>query len=109
MSLLVVGISYRTAGVALLERVTVPVGEQPQMLTRLLGQEYLGEALVLSTCNRVEVYTAASTFHGGLADIGAVLAERAGLPVAELAPHLYVRYEAEAVRHAFRVAAGLDS
>jgi glutamyl-tRNA reductase len=65
--------------------------------------------VVLSTCNRVEVYAAVSAFHGGLTEIGALLAERAGCPVADLAGHLYVRYDAEAVRHAFRVAAGLDS
>jgi glutamyl-tRNA reductase len=65
--------------------------------------------VVLSTCNRVEVYAGVSAFHGGLADIAAVLAERAGVPAAELAPHLYVHVEAEAARHAFRVASGLDS
>ncbi len=110
MNLLAVGVSHRTAGVSLLERLTVAADDQlPALLGRLLAQEYLGEALVLSTCNRVEVYAAVSAFHGGLAEIGAVLAERAGCPVAELAPHLYVHYDADAVRHAFRVAAGLDS
>jgi glutamyl-tRNA reductase len=69
----------------------------------------VGEALVLSTCNRVEVYASVSAFHGGLADVGAVLAERAGCTIAELAQHLYVSYDVEAVRHAFRTAAGLDS
>src|SRR5262249_39282151 len=62
-----------------------------------------------STCNRVEVYASVSAFHGGLADIGTVLAERAGCSVTELAPHLCVSYDADAVRHAYRVAAGLDS
>jgi glutamyl-tRNA reductase len=109
VNLLVVGVSHRTAGVSLLERLAVTADQTPQLLTRLLAQEYVGEALVLSTCNRVEVYAAVSAFHGGLADIGAVLAERAGCSVADLAPHLYVNYEVDAVRHAFRVAAGLDS
>jgi glutamyl-tRNA reductase len=109
VNLLVVGVSHRTAGVSLLERLAVAPDQTPQLLTRLLSQEYVGEALVLSTCNRVEVYASVSAFHGGLADIGAVLAERAGCPVSELAQHLYVNYDADAVRHAFRVAAGLDS
>jgi glutamyl-tRNA reductase len=109
VNLLVVGVSHRTAGVALLERLAVTPDQTPELLTRLLAQEFVGEALVLSTCNRVEVYAAVSAFHGGLADIGAVLAERAGCAVADLAPQLYVSYEADAVRHAFRVAAGLDS
>jgi glutamyl-tRNA reductase len=109
VNLLVVGVSHRTAGVALLERLAVTADRTPELLTRLVAQEYVGEALVLSTCNRVEVYAAVSAFHGGLADIGAVLAERAGCSVADLAPHMYVNYDVDAVRHAFRVAAGLDS
>jgi glutamyl-tRNA reductase len=109
VNLLLVGVSHRTAGVSLLERLAVTPDQTPDLLTRLLAQEYVGEALVLSTCNRVEVYAAVSAFHGGLADIGAVLAERAGCAVSDLAPHLYVSYDADAVRHAFRVAAGLDS
>jgi glutamyl-tRNA reductase len=109
VNLLVVGVSHRTAGVPLLERLTVAPDQTAALLTRLLAQEYVGEALVLSTCNRVEVYASVSAFHGGLADIGAVLAERAGCSVNELAQHLYVSYDADAVRHAFRVAAGLDS
>jgi len=109
MNLLAVGVSHRTAGVSLLERLTVTADQLPPLLARLLAQEYVGEALVLSTCNRVEVYAAVNAFHGGLGDIGTVLADLAGCPVAELAPHLYVHYDAEAARHAFRVAAGLDS
>jgi glutamyl-tRNA reductase len=109
VNLLVVGVSHRTAGVPLLERLAIPADQLPRVLGRLCAQEYLGEAMVLSTCNRVEVYAAVSAFHGGLVDIGAILAERVGCPVTELAPHLYVRYDVEAVRHAFRVAAGLDS
>jgi glutamyl-tRNA reductase len=109
MNLLVVGVSYRTAGVPMLERLTVASEQLAPLLDRLLAQEYLGEALVLSTCNRVEVYAAVTAFHGGLSDIGAVLAGRAGRPVNELAPHMYVHYDVDAVRHAFRVAAGLDS
>src|SRR5262249_42203090 len=109
MSLLVVGISHHSAGVDLLERVTVAPETTAEVLARLLAQPSVSEAVVLSTCNRVEVYAAVSAFHGGLAEIGAVLAERAGQPVSELAPHLYVHYGADAVRHALRVAAGLDS
>jgi glutamyl-tRNA reductase len=109
VNLLVVGVSHRTAGVALLERLAAAPDQTPKLLSRLLSKEYVAEALVLSTCNRVEVYAVVSAFHGGLADIGAVLAERAGCAVTELAPHLYVSYDVDAVRHVFRVAAGLDS
>ncbi|WP_432834628.1 glutamyl-tRNA reductase [Dactylosporangium sp. CA-092794] len=109
MNLLVVGLSHRTAGVPLLERLALTNGEASEMLADLMAQPYVDEAVVLSTCNRVEVYAAVTAFHGGLADIGGVLATRAELPVNELAPQLYVHYEVDAVRHAFRVAAGLDS
>jgi glutamyl-tRNA reductase len=109
VNLLVVGISHRTADVALLERLTLGPGELPDVLTELLAQPYVREALVVSTCNRVEVYAVVASFHGGLADVGTVLAERAGVTVTDLAGRLYAHYGVEAVRHAYRVAAGLDS
>lgn len=109
MNLLVVGVSHHTAAVELLERLAVPVEQTPELLRRLLQSPYLGEAVVLSTCNRVEVYAAVSSFHGGLTEIGTALAERAGVTLAELTPALYVHYDADAVRHTLRVAAGLDS
>ncbi len=109
MNLLVVGVSYRNAPVAVLERLAVPSAEVPQVLASLLRQEYVSEALVLSTCNRVEVYAGVSAFHGGLADVGAVLAARAGCTPGELAQYLHVHYDTEAVRHAFQVVTGLNS
>jgi glutamyl-tRNA reductase len=109
MNLIVVGVSHRTAPVPVLERLVTAPPDVPRLLTQLLAQPYLGEALVLSTCNRVEVYAGVSAFHGGLSDIVAVLADRAGATPTELAPHAYVHFDSEAVRHAFRVATGLDS
>jgi glutamyl-tRNA reductase len=109
VNLLVVGISHRTAGVPLLERITVPGEQLPAVLADLVAQPYVDEAVMLSTCNRVEIYASVTAFHGALADIGGILAARSGTSVGELAPQLYVHYEVDAVRHAFRVAAGLDS
>jgi glutamyl-tRNA reductase len=109
MNLLVVGASHRTAPVATLERLVVASTELPEILARLLAQQYVGEAVVVSTCNRIEVYAAVTGFHGGLGDICAVLASHAGCTPAELANHLYVHYDGAAVEHVFRVAAGLDS
>ncbi|MEV0429403.1 glutamyl-tRNA reductase [Micromonospora sp. NPDC050495] len=109
MKLLVVGASYRTAPVATLERLAVPPADLTRTLDRLVAQPYVSEAVLVSTCNRVEVYAAVSGFHGGLGDICAVLAEHAGCPPAALANHLYVHYDAAAVDHVFRVSAGLDS
>jgi glutamyl-tRNA reductase len=109
MNVLVVGISHRTADVGVLERVTLAAGELPAVLARLLAQPYVREAMVVATCNRVEVYAVVASFHGGLSDVGTVLAERAGVPVSELADRLYAHYSSDAVSHAYRVAAGLDS
>lgn len=109
MNLLVVGASHRTAPVATLERLAVPGTDLSGILGRLLAQPYVVEAVVVSSCNRVEVYAAVTGFHGGLGDICAVLAGHAGSTPAELANHLYVHYDTAAVEHAFRVAAGLDS
>jgi glutamyl-tRNA reductase len=109
MNLLAVGVSHRTAPVPVLERLAASPGDIPQVLAELLTGEFIGEALVLSTCNRVEVYAGVSGFHGGLTEIVAVLARRAGCTPTELAPYAYVHYDTEAVRHAYRVATGLDS
>ena len=67
------------------------------------------EAMLLSTCNRVEVYAVVDAFHGGLADVSAVLARHTGMALTELTEHLYVHYAGSAVQHLFAVAAGLDS
>jgi glutamyl-tRNA reductase len=109
VNLLVVGVSHHTAPVELLERLSIPTDDTRSVLAALVAQPFVNEAVVLSTCNRVEVYAAVTAFHGGLAEIGAVLADRAGLDVASLASHLYVHYDDDAARHALRVAAGLDS
>lgn len=109
MKLLVVGASYRTAPVAALERLTVAPADLSHVLTRLVAQPYVSEAVLVSTCNRVEVYAVVSGFHGGLGDICAVLAESTGCQPAALADHLYVHYDVAAVNHVFRVVTGLDS
>ncbi|GLY03304.1 glutamyl-tRNA reductase [Actinoplanes sp. NBRC 101535] len=109
MNLLSIGASYRTADVAVLERLTIPEPDVAGLLQRLLAQPYVGEAVVVSTCNRVEIYAAVSGFHGGLGDICNVLSDHSGIPAADLAAHLYVHYGEAAVRHSFRVSSGLDS
>ena len=109
MNLLSVGASYRTADVGMLERLVIADGAVPEVLQRLVAQPYVGEAVLLSTCNRVEVYAAVTGFHGGLSDVCNVLAEQSGIPASELAGHLYVHYDEAAVRHSFRVSSGLDS
>jgi glutamyl-tRNA reductase len=109
MSLLAVGLSHRTAPLAVMERAAVGADDLPKLLDELLGRENVAEALLLSTCNRVEVYAVVDSFHGGLADVSAVLARHGGWDVDDLADHLFVHYEGSAVEHLFLVAAGMDS
>ncbi|MDQ3762248.1 MAG: glutamyl-tRNA reductase [Actinomycetota bacterium] len=109
MSLLVVGLSHRSAPVELLERIAVSFADSDKVLGQLLEREHVAEALLLSTCNRVEVYAVVATFHGGLADITDVLARQSAIALAQLSDYLYVRYAAAGVEHLFSVAAGLDS
>jgi glutamyl-tRNA reductase len=109
MSLLTVGLSHRTAPVRVLEQAAVPAERTGKLLDDLLNRPDVVEVLLLSTCNRIEVYAVVETFHGGLAGITSALAEYAGAEVSSLAEHLYVHYSAAAVEHLFTVAAGLDS
>jgi glutamyl-tRNA reductase len=109
VNLLSVGASHRTADVGTLEQLSIPEADIAGILQRLVAQPYVGEAVVVSTCNRVEVYAAVTGFHGGLSDVCSVLAEQSGISANELAPHLYVHYDEAAVEHSFRVSAGLDS
>jgi glutamyl-tRNA reductase len=109
MSLVVVGLSHRSAPVEVLERVAVPAADAGKVLGQLLEREHVAEALLLSTCNRVEVYAVVTAFHGGLADITDVLVSQSAAALDELSDHLYVHYAAAGVEHLFSVAAGLDS
>jgi glutamyl-tRNA reductase len=107
VSVLVVGASHRSAPVALLERLTV--GIDGGVLEDLRAAGPVGEAVVLSTCNRVEVYADTEGFHAGVDAVTDLLAQRSGVPLEELKRHLYVHWEGQAVQHLFSVAAGLDS
>lgn len=109
MSILAVGISHRTADLRVLERVTVAGDEIGKVLDELLGRPAVSEAVLVSTCNRVEVYAVVEAFHAGLADVVHVLARHSGVDGAALYEHLYVHYASAAVEHLFTVAAGLDS
>src|SRR3712207_4269936 len=109
MSLLAVGVSHRTAPVALLEQFAMGPDERVKALHELVGSDHVTEALVLATCNRIEVFAEVERFHGGVTDASRVLARQAGATVEELSPYVTVHYEDQAVAHLFTVAAGLDS
>ena len=109
MSLVVVGLNHRTVPVELLERMTVASAGLPKALHALALREHLAEAVLLSTCNRTEVYARTTMFHPGVDDMRHFLAEQAGMDPDSLADLLYTYHEDAAVAHLFGVAAGLDS
>ncbi|MGC5582850.1 glutamyl-tRNA reductase [Ornithinimicrobium sp. W1665] len=109
MSVLVVGLSHRTAPMELLERAAVGVDGARDLAARVSSGEHVEETLVLATCNRLEVVVEAGTFHGALTEVGERLCDLTGIPREELNPHLYVHYDERAVSHLFAVACGLDS
>ncbi|MCW2496126.1 glutamyl-tRNA reductase [Jatrophihabitans sp.] len=109
MSVVVVGLSHRTAPVSILERAAVPADDLRKTLDELHRAETISEVLLLSTCNRIEVYADVARFHPAVAEITTVLARHAGLEVGDLADHLYVHFAEAAVEHLFAVASGLDS
>ena len=109
MSVVVIGVNHRTAPLDLLERMTITEARLDKALHDLLARTHLSEAVVLSTCNRTEVYAHAERFHGADQDIRNFLGEMASLPPEDFSDHLYVHYDAAAVSHLFQVTSGLDS
>jgi len=109
MSVLVVGLSHRTSPVSVLERATVPSDDVRKVLDELHGAEAISEVMLLSTCNRIEIYAEVARFHPGEIELRTVLARHSGLAMSELADHLYVHFAEAAAEHMFSVASGLDS
>ena len=109
MSVVVIGLNHRSMPLELFERLTIDDSRLPKALHEINGREHVSEAVVLSTCNRTEVYAVAERFHGAYQDIRSFLAEMALLAPEEFIDHLYVHYDREAIRHLFTVTAGLDS
>lgn len=109
MSVLLFGVSHRSAPVSVLERLASEEPDQVKLVQQLLQSPLVTEVMLLSTCNRVEVYAVVDAFHGGLSAIGQVLAEHADMSMGELTKHAYVRYSEAAVEHLFAVTSGLDS
>ncbi len=109
MSILVVGVNHRSGPLALLERVAIAPTDVGKAVAGLARRDDVREALVLSTCNRTEVYVLAERFHGAFGDVREFLCELGDLTVEELTPHLYSQHDDAAAAHLFEVAAGLDS
>ena len=109
MSVLLFGVSHRSAPVSVLEQLSTDEADQAKIVDTVLQSPLVTEAMVLSTCNRVEVYAVVEAFHGGLSVIGQVLSEHSGMSMGDLTKYAYVRYAEAAVEHLFAVTSGLDS
>jgi glutamyl-tRNA reductase len=109
VSVVVIGLNHRSTPLDLLERMTIGDAALPKALHDLVSRTDVSEAVVLSTCNRTEVYAVAERFHGAYQDIRDFLAEVAFLAPEDFSDHLYTHYDAPAVAHLFAVASGLDS
>lgn len=109
MSVLLFGVSHRSAPVSVLEQLSTDESDQAKIIDEVLQSSLVTEAMVLSTCNRVEVYAVVEAFHGGLSVIGQVLSEHSGMGLGDLTKYAYVRYAEAAVEHLFAVTSGLDS
>jgi glutamyl-tRNA reductase len=109
MSLLVVGVSHLTSDLDLLERVAVPSDERRKVLRELVSLDHVVEAVVLSTCNRVEVYVHLARFHDGLEEVVDHLAARAGDRREDFLDQYQVAYDLDVATHLFRVSGGLES
>jgi glutamyl-tRNA reductase len=109
MSVLVVGLSHKSASLPVLERAVVSGDTLSKLIRDVSQAPNVGGTFVVSTCNRVEVYAEVDKFHGGVSSICDLLARHSGIPLSELTPNLYVHYEDRAVQHLLAVACGLES
>ncbi|MFD0803391.1 glutamyl-tRNA reductase, partial [Streptomonospora algeriensis] len=109
MSVLAVGVSHRSSPVALLERVALEGQARLKVMSEIAAAPSVNEALMVSTCNRTEVYADVDKFHPAVAAVTELLSWHTGVPLSELSQHAYVHYEERAVQHLFSVTCGLDS
>lgn len=109
MTLLVMGINHRTAPLRVLDQVGLTHEQAEGLAVDLTTDDAIAEAMVLATCNRVEIYVDASRFHPAVAAVGELMAKWTGCARETLLEHGYVHFDSAAVAHLFSVAAGLDS
>ena len=109
MHIAVVGLSHRTAPVEIRERLSIPEQTMEVSLQQLRADDQVLEASILSTCNRLEIYTLLRHPDQGIEAVASFLSQVSGLAVEDLSPHLFTYHHEDAIGHLLRVAAGLDS
>jgi glutamyl-tRNA reductase len=102
-------VNHRTGPLALLERVTIADDAIAKTVHGLMSRPNIREVVVLSTCNRTEVYAVAEKFHGAYGDLRDFFCDLGGFSADELIPHVYSQHDDAAISHLFEVASGLDS
>jgi glutamyl-tRNA reductase len=109
MAIVVCGLSHKTVPLPVLEQVAFPTSELPKSLARLLDQESIHEGVILSTCNRIEIYATVHRFHPALEAVRRFISDVSGVPQDAIAGGMYTYYDDDAARHLFNVASGADS
>ncbi len=109
MSFVVIGLNHASTPVDVLERVTIAAPDLDKALDSVTMRPHVSEAVIVSTCNRTEIYVTAERFHGAYQDVRDFLTEQSFLPPEQLSDHLYTFYDDDAVRHLFEVSAGINS
>ena len=109
MTVLLLGLSHKTAPVEVRERFAVPESTAVKQMEALVGQPGISEALILSTCNRVEFLVRANSGADASEELFSFLGTSSQAPIEDVKPYFYRYIDEEAVRHVFRVASSLDS
>lgn len=109
MSVVVIGVNQRSIPIDDFEKLAIDDERLPKLFDDLTASVDISEAVVLSTCNRTEIYIRAERFHPAYGDVRDALARHSGLPTMAFTDHLYAHHDADAARHLFGVASGLDS
>lgn len=109
MHVIALGMNHKTAPVAVRERLALTERTQEAVLAALTAAEPVQESVIVSTCNRLEVYAVVTRYHEAMEALVKLLSEHSGLPLNDLLPHLYFHHHHEVARHLFRVSCGLDS
>src|SRR5207249_6642765 len=109
VSVLVAGLNYKSTPLDLLERFSFDAAQLPKALLAARASEHVREAVILSTCNRTEVYAVVDGFHSGVGALRQFLSEFHDVAPEDFSDRLYGLYEDEAVTHLFAVASGIDS
>ena len=108
-SIIAIGLTVRSTPVDVRERLAVPEAEWPRAITELTSFPHIEEAAVLSTCNRLELYVVALSWHRGVREVEEWLSASSGIPLDELRPYLFLLRDRDATSHLLRVSGGLDS